>query len=1034
MKKLWYVFFVVILLTVPVLGHSLKKSTYIEAIMIDTSSADERYTQRQGIYEMLKWAKIENETGNSYEANRDYTGIKVVEAQNIVEYNDLPMRLDQVDLIYLTDVHGVVENQLAWGEKDSHKLLYGGLQKQEWRKIKNRLDLAAPSTFIVEYNSFSNSTESTVQQQLAQQLGIQQTGYEARVVDDLSTMLEGEAGTGLVIRDKASGQLTVLKSIQEVRFKPTEQGASLLGEEPLEPFTEWFDLALEDEAQPLAYAELDVSEDEAQQLAALGLPKRFVAATHITRDASEHYYFAGKFSYQHKKPWPVPYMLGYVKLHQLVAKDDAFYWKHYMPMMAQILADMEHKEVQADKPIDLTPVQVEGISYNARIIGDKYEVLQDGEWKGITIKGVNIGMAKPGTFPGEAGIKKEDYVNWLRAIGEMNANVIRVYTVHPPAFYEALYEYNTTHKQPIYVFHGVWAEEEPMEEHLDVYGEATEKFHIEIKKIVDILHGNAEIEQQPGHAYGKYTKDVSPYVIGWMLGIEWYPYTVENVNKLYTGKAQFDGTYFSTKDAMPFEIWLAEQMEFTAQYEAENYQWTRPFSFTNWVTTDLLEHPYEPSEQEDLVGVNPNVIYEKGIMQDVGQFANYHVYPYYPDFLNFTPTYVNYIDHRGEKNNYAGYLHDLKQAHRLPIVISEFGIPGSRGLTHKNPFGWNQGFMSEKAQGEILTRLYEDILQEGMLGGIVFSWQDEWFKRTWNTMDLDNPDQRPFWSNAQTNEQQFGLLSFDTLKIKVDGDTTDWFGQSPFYETEHMSMYVNSDERYLYVRLDIEDVQFTDNYYPLIYFDTLANHGNHTYGKHSLQAGAEFALILKDEQRSRLEVDAYYDVFQKLYGDRLKLVPFEGTKEKNSGQFLPLNYALNKQLTIPILDQTFPFESYETGKLRKGNGNPNSEQYDSLADYYTNEKDGVVEIRIPWLLLNVADPSKLEVWSDLYAGDDMQRETIAGIQIGALLIEQEQVKVELPGVDSELETFVWESWVLPAYKERLKESYYIIQESFQGVE
>ena len=68
---------------------------------------------------------------------------------------------------------------------------------------------------------------------------------------------------------------------------------------------------------------------------------------------------------------------------------------------------------------------------------------------------------------------------------------------------------------------------------------------------------------------------------------------------------------FETKGASPFEHWLAEQMDVVSVYEKEKYNWLRPMSFTNWVTTDILEHPSEPSEEEDLVGVNPNVIYTK---------------------------------------------------------------------------------------------------------------------------------------------------------------------------------------------------------------------------------------------------------------------------------------------------------------------------------------------------------------------------------------------------------------------------------------
>ncbi|MEA2120651.1 hypothetical protein, partial [Halovibrio sp. HP20-50] len=83
------------------------------------------------------------------------------------------------------------------------------------------------------------------------------------------------------------------------------------------------------------------------------------------------------------------------------------------------------------------------------------------------------------------------------------------------------------------------------------------------------------------------------------------------------------------------------------------------------------------------------------------------------------------------------------------------------GRTHTGPMGMHQGMVSEKEQGEFIQRMFEDMLDTNYMGGLIFTWQDEWFKRTWNTMDFDNPNRRPYWSNAQTSEQQFGLLSFD---------------------------------------------------------------------------------------------------------------------------------------------------------------------------------------------------------------------------------------------------------------------------------
>lgn len=139
-------------------------------------------------------------------------------------------------------------------------------------------------------------------------------------------------------------------------------------------------------------------------------------------------------------------------------------------------------------------------------------------------------------------------------------------------------------------------------------------------------------------------------------------------------------------------------------------------------------------------------------------------------------------------------------------------------------------------------------------------------------------------------------------------------------------------------------------------------------------------------------------------------------------------------MTIPVLNKTHPFEKYETGKLRKGNGNPESPDYDSLADYAINEADGVLEIRIPWLLLNFTDPSRLEVWSDLYRNEEMTTEITKGIEVGALIIENDEMKIKIPESKTDLKTYTWKGWTIPQYKERLKESYYILQEKFSNIQ
>ena len=91
----------------------------------------------------------------------------------------------------------------------------------------------------------------------------------------------------------------------------------------------------------------------------------------------------------------------------------------------------------------------------------------------------------------------------------MNANTIRVYTLHPPGFYNALLKYNESHENKLYVLHGVWINEEKLAESLDAFEEENQKqFQSEMKKIVDVIHGNKVVKPEIGHASGDYQSDI----------------------------------------------------------------------------------------------------------------------------------------------------------------------------------------------------------------------------------------------------------------------------------------------------------------------------------------------------------------------------------------------------------------------------------------------------------------------------------------------------------------------------------------------
>ena len=128
------------------------------------------------------------------------------------------------------------------------------------------------------------------------------------------------------------------------------------------------------------------------------------------------------------------------------------------------------------------------------------------------------------------------------------------------------------------------------------------------------------------------------------------------------------------------------------------------------------------------------------------------------------------------------YLEDLISRHNMPVLVAEYGVPASRGVTHANPYtGFDQGNHNEQEQGEMLLSMTKDIHDTGYAGGLVFAWQDEWFKRTWNTAEYTDEERRAYWYDVMTNEQHFGLLDFvpgeEQETVLLDGSDEEWSEQ-----------------------------------------------------------------------------------------------------------------------------------------------------------------------------------------------------------------------------------------------------------------
>ena len=501
--------------------------------------------------------------------------------------------------------------------------------------------------------------------------------------------------------------------------------------------------------------------------------------------------------------------------------------------------------------------------------------------------------------------------------------------------------------------------------------------------------------------------------------------------------SQYNGDYLYTENAENFEIFLAAIGDQTIQYETCKYGTQRVLAFANWSNTCPLRFDEKiRQETEKYSEIDVENIHVKDSFQG-GTFAFYHCYPYYPEYS----MYEN--ESNEEENNYLEFLTRLNKHHEQPVVISEFGVPSSRGKAsyeQNRDLGRDQGGLSETQQGQALVSMWKDIKASGSAGGMVFSWQDEWYKWTWNSMAAVDLNNVCYWSDYQTNVQSFGLLAFDPGRKKsicyVDGDQKEWDEKDVVIKQNDFSISMKYDVKFIYFLLEKDGLNIDEDtiYIPI---DTTWKSGS-TDAKNfnlTMTEPADFVIQIKGRKNSRLWVQERYNTVTALFGNQMKRYfnQYYSEPASDSGTFQQVQmllqevdyYAQGKKISFQDYNPNYPdifytlSQTYETGKLTYGNANPSAADYNSLADFCAG--DGFVEIKIPWQLLNFADPSTMRIHDDYYECHGVEYLSIDSINVGvgdgSTIIEMSSFPLKKLGDN-------------PEYHERLKESYYILQEEW----
>jgi hypothetical protein len=99
-----------------------------------------------------------------------------------------------------------------------------------------------------------------------------------------------------------------------------------------------------------------------------------------------------------------------------------------------------------------------------------------------------------------------------------------------PAFYQVLKEYNEDPNTPtLRLIQEIWPDD--FVPNCNFHNENYKaSYKEEVKKVIDALHGNLEELGRANRAYGNYSADVSPYVLGVLIGREFEPEEVESTN------------------------------------------------------------------------------------------------------------------------------------------------------------------------------------------------------------------------------------------------------------------------------------------------------------------------------------------------------------------------------------------------------------------------------------------------------------------------------------------------------------------------
>lgn len=676
---------------------------------------------------------------------------------------------------------------------------------------------------------------------------------------------------------------------------------------------------------------------------------------------------------------------------------------------------------------------------------------QGGAMQPYYVAGVDFSPGAPGYYPGSPPLEGSRYAEWLRNAGDLHANVIRTYTLLPPAFYRA-YRHHLDGGGNLILFQQIWVPEPPARDLFDA--RFMDDTRAEIRYVIDALHGRGEVPSRRNRSGGIYDLDVADHVGAILFGGDFDAGVTARTGILHVEKTAFDGRYLAIQNASAAEVWYTQMLDYAISYETLTYNWQHPVALVNVLSADPLHNPTEARLQ-----AKPGFT--------AGLFAAYNAYPFFPEVILRDPQLLKAADREGPNSVY-GYLKDLRARIPYPLLASEFGMPSSIGVGRFQAYGWNEGGHTEAEQAEILLRLHRGVRESGCAGELVYELLDEWHRHGWPREGFATPaDHEWMWLNDADPADRYGLIGFHTSKWKLfTGDADAWSAAEklngiPSRATDPalasdavLAARVAGDEGYLYLRLDLgcngcpppSGKALRAAY--AIAFSTLPNRSGIRrlpFGGVTLPHAANFLAYLQPPSDGQLLVAQNYNPYQAVpveEGSNDTQVIFRRgfmNTVQATGEFNKLAWQPRK------LPNGTPVGDYSLSGLHYGNGNPGAPDYNSSAEWYYDAGSHAILLRIPWAKLLVTDPSGAQVLFGYADPSGIRITTSTGIEISIFTLQPSKGALASATVVSSFPamhagridsppSFVFVRWDSVKADPYFKKAYYALQQVFSAPE